>query len=281
MKIRDIKVPNNKIALFIRELVLRYLDDDISRAGAALAYYFVFSFFPFIIFVSTLLGYLDIPAVTITSELHNIIPEDILGIINIYIDYVKVERNGNILALGLFFTFYFPMRAVNTLMLYINKAYRVEESRPYIRHMIVVFIFTIFLMFAVIISLGLLTVGKTILTYLSGIFNISYDYINFWNYFRFLFLAVMLFITLSTLYFFTPGKKVRFRKVFPGAFAALISWLTVSIGFAYYVENMGRYSVLYGSIGAIIVLLVWLYFSGIIILMGAEFNHVLLTMRKK
>lgn len=83
------------------------------------------------------------------------------------------------------------------------------------------------------------------------------------------------------MYYVSPSERPKRKYVFPGAFISLLSWLAFSIGFAYYVDNMANYSVVYGSIGAIIILLMWFYFSAITILMGAECNHALLSVYGK
>ena len=133
----------------------------------------------------------------------------------------------------------------------------------------------------VFVALGLMTFGKNLLTWLSGWIPIDMGSISLWNLLRFVILAAVLFMVLLTLYYLVPNRLYTVRQVMPGTFASLLSWLVFSIGFAFYVENMGRYSVVYGSIGAAIVLLLWLYFSAITLIMGAELNYLLVNRPSK
>ena len=78
-----------------------------------------------------------------------------------------------------------------------------------------------------------------------------------------------------------PNTRLRIREVVPGAFAAMISWVIISLGFSFYVDNMARYSMLYGSLGALMILTLWLYLTGVVLIMGGELNHVLIQAREK
>lgn len=266
---------------FVRRLTVRYFEDDVGSTAAMLAYYFVFSFFPIILLTSVIIGFLDLSPEEITAALGAIVPDDVLAIVHTFIEHITEERSGNLLVFGAVFTLYFPMRAVNSLIEAVDRAYRVEGQRKLWKRLLTVFCFTLFLMVALFAALLLVTIGASLLTFLSQYFSISKGFITVWNYLRFLFLGAILFVILSILYRVSLDRDTPLRHVLPGAFAALLSWLLLSIGFAFYVENMANYSVIYGSIGAIIVLLIWLYFSAVVLVMGAEFNHVLLTMREE
>lgn len=267
----------DKLLFLMREMTKRYFADEISHNAAALAYYSLFSFFPFIILVSSLLGYAQISAETVISYLSRFVPEDIISIINSYLSYATKARSGQVLAFGLIFTVYLPIRAVNAMMKCIHKAYRQFGGKRKIGHYIIVFLFTIYLMTCTMVMLPLLAVGENILLFVSEFFPISLESIHVWTYARFLLVGVIALFTICLLYYAALRRKVSLPYILPGAVAALISWLCGSIGFAFYVDNLANYSLLYGSIGAIIVLMIWLYFSSIVILMGAEFNHVLMV----
>jgi Predicted membrane protein len=117
--------------------------------------------------------------------------------------------------------------------------------------------------------------GRSILSFASKFVGISTEFIDAWVINRFAAMAIICFVTITILYILAPNCKVGFTQAFPGAALAVFLWLLLSAGFSFYVENMGNYSLLFGSIGAIIVLLVWLYMMAVILLMGAEVNSVL------
>lgn len=269
---------NQKI-MFLRTLTKRYFTDGVGSSAAALAYYLIFSMFPFLIFISVLLSFLNLPPLT-TDNFYNIIPIDVLNLVNDYLSQISEMRNASLLFWGLFFTVYATMRAISCLSRSISRAYRLKEKRTFPRYQIQALLFTLIMMVTIFSALIILTFGRTLLTYLSRFLSLDHDIINVWSILRFAVLALLLFTLLFLLYYWLPNKHFSARQVLPGTLAALISWLIVSAGFAFYVENMANYSVVYGSIGAVIVLLLWLYFSAIIIIMGSEFNSVLADQKK-
>ncbi len=264
----------------ISMLIRRYFQDRVGKSAAALAYYLIFSFFPCLIFISTLLSFMDLPPLT-SHNFQAIIPSDVLSIINSYLEHIAGLNSPHFLFWGLFFTIYFIMRAVNCLQDSIYRSYRMKSKRSVLQQQIRTLLATLLLLFTVFAALLLLTVGRRILTYLSWFIPLETNSIDSWNLWRFFILAGILFFLIVIFYYFIPERKYTFRQVLPGIFAALISWLIFSIGFAYYVENMGNYSVVYGSIGAVIVLLLWLYFSAVTLILGAEFNSILAERRQK
>ncbi|MBO8433850.1 MAG: YihY/virulence factor BrkB family protein [Tyzzerella sp.] len=270
------KSGENRFLFFIRELIKRYFIHRVGRSAAALAYYFVFSVFPFFIFLSMFVGYMDIQLDVVTEGLSRFVPDDVINIITGFIAYVTRERNSQIMFFGAFFSVYFPMRAVSFIVECINRAYGINKGGNMILHRLIILLVTVLFIFSILVSLVLVIVGESLLVFISNTFHFSNPYINVWNVMRFLILACLLFFVLYILYYVTPYRKFPRKYVFCGIAFSLVSWLTVSMGFSFYVENMASYSVIYGSIGAIIVLLMWLYFSSLTIIMGAEFAHTLM-----
>ena len=113
----------------------------------------------------------------------------------------------------------------------------------------------------------------------SSFLYISTRFITLWGNLRFLILAAAVFLAIAVLYAIGQGRR-SLRNIWPGVLLALTAWMALSLLFSLYVENLGRYSLLYGSIGAIIVLLLWLYLTATLLIMGAEFNSVLMELKK-
>lgn len=273
MKLIDLKPVQ-----FLIRLIKRYFNDDIGSSAAALSYYMVFSFFPLIILGSTILGYANISSESVSQAFSGILPLDVINIINRYLIYVNTNKNANILMVSLFFTVYFPIRAVKRIMDEINRVYKVKNKRHFFKKLLFVFMFTALFVFTIFASLTLLIAGRRILSFISNFVGISSSFIDVWVMNRFVAMAIICFVTITILYIIAPNCSVSFIQAFPGAATAVFLWLLLSAGFSYYVENMGNYSVLFGSIGAIIVLLVWLYMMASILLMGVEVNSVLKEM---
>lgn len=262
---------------FLAEWLDCYFQHDVGKSAAALTYYLVFAMFPFLIFLSMLLGFLKLPLIPLTGQASNLLPEDIIMILNIGIVHITERRSSAVLAVGLIFTLWPPMRAVHSLMDSINHAYGGEKYPSLLRYRLLTFLFTLCIILFIVVAMLILLIGEGVLGLISKFWPLSLNFIALWGKLRFIPLGVMLYGILASLYYVAPNPRPAKRYVFPGAIAALVTWLIFSMGFAYYVDNLANYSVIYGSIGAIIVFLMWLYFSGVVILMGAEFNHALMT----
>jgi len=101
------------------------------------------------------------------------------------------------------------------------------------------------------------------------------DFLALWDVFRYFIILCVMVLIFAALYRYTPSKRLSWREVFPGSVFATIGWVIVSVGFSFYVNNFGNYSRLYGSIGAVIILLTWLFLTSIIIILGGEVNATL------
>lgn len=270
----------NKVYRIVHTMTLRYFDHNVGNSAAALTYYMIFAFFPFLIFLSSLLGRVDIAAISV-GELSRFIPQDILELIGGFLTHVQATSSPQVMVFGLIFSLYFPIRAVSSLMDFIERAYEVEERRSLLHRGFIIIIFAIGLTLAIVGSIIVLVAGRDLLLWLSGFLPISLHSIELWNVLRFILLGAALLLLILLLYLVAPGCVVSFRKALPGAAGSLFCWLVYTVGFSFYVENMASYSVVYGSIGAIIVLLIWLYATATTIIMGAELNAALRKRVKK
>lgn len=273
------KLPQNKPFLMLRCLTQQYFHRRVGRSAAALAYYMIFSFFPILTLGSSILSFLQLSPDFVTQQLHGILPQEVLGITASFIQHVNENSSGGVFAFSLAFSLYFPMRSVNYLVECISRAYHTGPRRSPWKTALVVAGFTVSLPVVFLVSLVVLLTGENLLTRLGAVFRLDPGWVVPWISTRFLYLAALLFVVLAALYWLAPGNRPPFRQVLPGAALATGALLAISMGFAYYVENMGNYSVVYGSLGAIIVLLLWIYFSSAVLLMGAEWNRALDRLR--
>ncbi len=263
---------------FIKELATRYFKDEVGDSAAAMTYYLIFSFFPIVIMGSTILGYANISPDVVYEIFKDILPNDIIEIVNEYLIYVTLYKSKNILMVSIFFTVYFPMRAMYKTVNEINNVYGQENKRNIFVKFIIVLAFTLFFVVISFVSSVMFVLGRGMLSAASEYFEISDRFINFWVAARFFMITMILFVTMTLLYWGAPERKVRLSEAVPGAAAAVLGFITASSLFSYYVENLGNYSVVFGSIGAVIVLILWIYIISTIIIIGAEINCVLKNM---
>lgn len=249
-----------------------YFDNKVGRNAAAMTYYLLFAMFPFFIFVTSLLGLLHLPTLTLDGQITRFLPEDVVAFLNLAIEHITKSSNNALLTFGLVFSVWFPFRAVSNLMEAINDIYGEEKSGSHSIRTAILTALTIVLIPAMLL---LLLLGERVLGFVGEYIPISAEFITGWSRMRFVPMAAALLFMLSAVYFFSPSKIQKVRYILPGAILSMGVWMLFSLIFSYYVDHMGRYSIIYGSIGVIIALLVWMDWSMIAMLMGAVFNVAL------
>lgn len=249
-----------------------YFDNKVGRNAAAMTYYLLFAMFPFFIFVTSLLGLLHLPTLTLDGQITRFLPEDVVVFLNLAIEHITKSSNNALLTFGLVFSVWFPLRAVSNLMEAINDIYGEEKSGSHSIRTAILTALTIVLIPAMLL---LLLLGERVLGFVGEYIPISAEFITGWSRMRFVPMAAALLFMLSAVYFFSPSKIQKVRYILPGAVLSMGVWMLFSLIFSYYVDHMGRYSIIYGSIGVIIALLVWMDWSMIAMLMGAVFNVAL------
>lgn len=249
-----------------------YFDNKVGRNAAAMTYYLLFAMFPFFIFVTSLLGLLHLPTLTLDGQITRFLPEDVVAFLNLAIEHITKSSNNALLTFGLVFSVWFPLRAVSNLMEAINDIYGEEKSGSHSIRTAILTGLTIVLTPAMLL---LLLLGERVLGFVGEYIPISAEFITGWSRMRFVPMAAALLFMLSAVYFFSPSKIQKVRYILPGAILSMGVWMLFSLIFSYYVDHMGRYSIIYGSIGVIIALLVWMDWSMIAMLMGAVFNVAL------
>ncbi|WP_027416436.1 YihY/virulence factor BrkB family protein [Aneurinibacillus terranovensis] len=260
---------------FIKELITRFIQDDVAGLSAQLAYYFLFSIFPFFIFAFTLLGYLPISTGSALSFVSRIAPESVTQLLETNLhQFINIKR-GWLLVLALVGTLWSASSAITAIIYALDKAYNIKVQRPYWIARGMGILFTLAMVIAIFITLLLPVFGKAIERYATAHFAIPPDGVLLWNFFRWVFSLIFLVIIFAFLYFFAPNKKLKWRQVMPGAITAAAGWLVVSLGFSFYVNNFYNFTLTYGSLGGVIVLMMWFYFSGMIIIVGGQINAIL------
>ncbi|WP_121664439.1 YihY/virulence factor BrkB family protein [Metabacillus litoralis] len=260
---------------FLKELVKRFTNDEVPGLSAQLSYFFLLSLFPFLIFLITLLGYLPISQEDVLNTIKQFAPGESMQLINDTLNQILNDKNGKLLSFGIIATLWSASNGINAIVRAFNKAYDVEESRSFFVARGMAILLTMAMVFVIIVALLLPVFGKEIGLFIFSHFGVSAQFLTIWNTMRWLVSGIILFIVFTALYFVAPNKRLHLKDGVPGAIAATIGWIAVSLAFSYYVGNFANYSATYGSIGGIIVLMVWLYLSGMIIILGGEFNALL------
>ncbi len=274
-------MPRNRAIRGVYLMVRRYLRHGVSTQSAALAFYLLFTLFPLMIFFSALLGLLRLNVASILSDLSRLLPVEVVDFIRVYLDYVGQNPSVRLLLFGLFFSLYFPMRATNTLMRAVRTAYHLGPPKTPVRQMLKTLIYTVLLIVTITAVLVLLTVGEWLLTYAVEHFGLPVEFAALWQRLRFPAMALLMYFALYLLYAMTQDTRQPLRNIYPGVLFAMVGWMVVSMCYSFYVENIASYSLFYGSIGTAIVLLMWLYLTAAVLIMGGEFNGMLISLRRE
>ncbi len=270
----------------IRLLVHNFFEHDVGKNAAALAYYLLFALFPLLIFLSNVLGLLELDITSIIQVLQRILPRDIVVLVETYLEYVSSTSSSTLLWFALIFSIWFPMRAAKGLMDDVRLAYHLDKPAEPIRYTVRQLAYTIVLLFVIGLTLLLSALGKQVLIYMNYLIpertmQISNYFIEIWQYLRFVPVGLLMYAALGTLYAASLDKRQNIKAILPGIIAALTSWMIVSIAFSFYVENFANYTIIYGTLGAMIVLLMWLYMTAVILILGAELNAAILEVRSE
>lgn len=258
---------------FFQDLIYRIQKVDMSGMGALLAYFFLLSFFPMLIFMVTLLPYLNLEQGQVFDFLSDIMPEEVYGLIEGTLSEVLNNQNGGLLSVGIIGTIWSASRAVDALMKTLNRAYDVEARAGFINR-IWSLLFTISLVIIILIALVLPVFGQQIENVVFGYFGIEESLAGLWNALRWIMPPTLIFLLLTVMYWIVPNTDPRLTivSVVPGSILATLGWLTLTYGFSFYINNFGNFSATYGSIGGVIILMLWLYFTGMILILGGILN---------
>jgi membrane protein len=259
---------------FIREMARRFQKDEIPRLSAELAYYFLLSLFPFLIFLITLLAYLPIPHEDLLSIIRQYAPKEAIHLVEANVHRVVDEQNGRLLSLSIIGAIWSASNGMNAIVRAFNRAYDVVENRPFLVARGMSVLLTIGMIFVIIVALVLPVFGKMIGLFLFSAFGFPATFLMIWNAMRWVISSLILFVVFTVLYYFAPNKKLRCANVVRGAIFATIGWIITSLAFSYYVNHFANYAAMYGSLGGMIILMVWFYLSGMIIVLGGEMNAI-------
>lgn len=265
----------SRIYQYGKELVDRFIENDVSGMSAQLAYYFLLSIFPFFIFAFTLMGYLPISAEHTLYFLHEVAPEKVTELLESNISNVLNVKRGWLLVFSLAGTLWTASSAIHAIISALNRAYDVEEERSYMMSRLMAIIFTIGMVLAIIVTLLLPVFGKMIETFVTAYIHVPENILELWTFVRWFFSLVFLIGLFAFVYYFAPNCKVNWRVGFIGAVFAAVGWLVVSYGFSYYVNSFSSYTITYGSLGGVIILMIWFYLSAMILILGGQINAMI------
>ncbi len=272
--------PWNLGGLTLTELGRRLWDesqkDELLGRAAQLSYYALLALFPALIFLTALMGLFSVQSFMpeLMSYLRNVLPADALSMVQRFLTQVAEGSGANILSLGALGALWASSSGVTAIMDALNVVFGVKEDRrPFWRVRLTAIVLTTGLAGFVIMSLALVLYGPTIGRWIADLMGFDVVFTWIWNVLQWPVIATLMLIVVAAIYHICPDRRhKRWRWVTPGSVFAVLMWLLVSLGFKAYVDNFGDYNKVYGSIAGVIVLMLWFYWSGMVLLLGGEIN---------
>jgi membrane protein len=251
--------------------------------AAGLSYYFLLSLFPLLIALATLLGYLPIPNLFEQSMdfAARFVPSEAMGLVRRILQSVLTPNRGGLLSIGLIGTLWAASGGFSAMIDALDIAYDARSSRPMLKQRLLALGLTFMTGGLMAIAMLLTIVGDRAGHFLSNVLHLSYVFELGWPYLRWGIIGLCIVLSMELLYFFGPNVKQRFKHTLPGALIGTVLWVLISAAVNVYVSNFAHYNKTYGTIGAVVALMFWLYVSSIAILVGAELNTELLKAEGK
>ncbi len=256
--------------------VKNFVADDMLTYAAALAYQVFFSLFPFVIFMLALFSFLRIPEFfdTLLSQTTTVLPGQSASLLERVVGEIQGRAAGGLLSFGIIAAVFVASAAVRAAMHAFNIAYNVENERPIWWQYPFSILYTLLFAALVISAVALMVVGPRVAEWFADLVGLGEVFIAFWTYLRWPVAVLLLIVVVALINYLFPNVKQRFRFITPGAVLSVVVWIGASLGFSLYLSTLGEgnYTATYGSIGAIIVLLLYLYITAAVLLLGAEVN---------
>ncbi len=273
-KLLEINPDSSKYAIAVKSLIHSFRDHGVGYTGGQIAYFLILSLFPFLIFINTLIASFNIPTESVIQFLDPFFPDQIVSFIARYIEYINQNRSLSLLSFGIVLAIFSASKSVRSVASAFNIAYSVPARRGFFSQLFFSMLFILSFGIIILICIVLVAFGNDFIAGLLDHVNLQFAFIDLFSVWRWVTFSAIVFLILSLVYKLLPDKKIKYSDTFPGTILALVGFLVLTSLFSLYVNNFAVNSILYGSIGAVILLLLWMYFAGIILVLGAELNNI-------
>ena len=257
-------------------------EDDVWGHAAQLSYYFLLALFPLLLFMTSLFGYFAESSSELKDKLltylGSVMPYSAAELIRATLDEVTAEKSGGKLSFGLLVSLWAASNGMGAISQTLNIAYAVKEHRSWWKVRLVSIGLTLLLALLIISALVIVLLGGKIGDLLASVAGLGSGFATLWKILQWPIALVFLMLGFSSIYYFAPdlrGSERRWEWITPGSALAIVLWLLISFGFRLYLYFFNSYSATYGSLGALIILMLWFYLTGVAILIGGEINSEL------
>ena len=269
---RGLRLPIS-IWQLVRRTSAEVFKDDVLGMAGQLAYFFVLSLFPALIFFVSLVAYLpgDMPGQLVTA-LEPLLPNAAMEIVKEQITALAAAETQSLLTFGLLVAIWSSSAALIAIISTLNRAYDITEGRPWWKVRLIAIALTLVLATVVIVALGLLILGPLLASRMGGWFGFGPMFETAWNLVRWPVIFLLVSFGIALVYYHAPDADQEWIWITPGSILATLLWIAASLGLRLYLQVAGSFNETYGTLGGAMVVLLWLYVTGIAILVGGELN---------
>src|SRR3989338_2083894 len=236
----------------LKRAVMDFIGDELPTYSSALAFQLFFSLFPFLLFLIALIGVLDLQP---------------------FFDWLR--QQAELFSVAILVALWTASAGVRSTMDAMNKAYGVKEGRPTWKRLPLSLFYTVAIALVLLLAAGLVVLGPQVMNWLAQQVGLERIVVILWTWLRWPVAVLLLMVVVAAVYYLAPDVEQEFRFITPGSVLAVAVWILASLGLGFYVQNFADYNATYGSIGAIIIFLFYLYISAAVLLFGAELNAVI------
>ena len=264
-------VPLSWREILRRTFVDAFTKDNCLGMAAQLAYYFLFALFPTLLVVMAIADFFAADVIQMLNGLGGVVPRDALNLITEQLGKMTEGERGGLLTFGMLTALWSSSAAMTAIIDTLNTAYDIEEGRPWWKVRITAITLTVGISIFIVVAFALIVAGPTLAERLADRLFLGAAFEWTWKILQWPFVFALVSSGLAVVYYYAPDADQDWVWLTPGSIAATTLWLLASLGFKYYIANFGGYES-YGAVGGVMVLMLWFYLSGLVILLGAELN---------
>jgi len=270
----------NVVRIFYKGII----NGDINTQAASIAFNFFLATPPTIIFLFTLIPYLPIEnfQIELLSLVNNLLPHNAFSSINQTLEDIITQQRGDLLSFSFFAALFFSTNGIAAFISAFNSSIHLKETRSWIAQRLIAFVLVIIFSILLLFAIVSIVFWGVIMNYLTQLNVFEDNYILYLIVVtKWIIIIALFYFSISFMYYLAPSERLTFRFFSVGSTFASIMSILASVIFSFYIDNFGQYNKLYGSIGTIMVLLLWIYLNAWLILLGFDLNESVINAQKK
>ena len=257
-----------------KKLLSHYQEDDLAAMSAQISYYLILAFFPLLFFLLNLISFTPLSSRLLIANFNAILPRDTALLVKTMLEETVQAKSETLLVLGILASLWAASRGMSAIIRGLNHSYGVKESRHFIKLNLIALLSTIGLTLMIIFSFFMIVLGRVIGSAVFGFLGAQSLFYSIWSVLRYGITFALLLLTFYLIYRYLPNRKMNGGHILAGTVFTTFGWVGASLLFSFYVNSFGSYTTVYGSLGGLFALIIWLYISTLIFLLGGVLNAI-------